>query len=232
MISKDTDDNLEKIKKRFFNVDKSKTFKNIIKEHKLDKKAVFDIGCTYGEFLCHFGTGSVGLTIIKEEADYGQSIGLDIRQGNVESKDFKITEKFDVIFANNIFEHMLSPHLFLMNMKQYLKPDGVMILGVPSVPKLTWMLNFKRFRGSLASLHINFFNRDTLMKTVEAGGWHILTCRGFHFRNKYVDYMMNLVWPHFYVVAKPIEGFSYSPKRLKETAGYDMNSSMVDSYDV
>jgi len=131
------------IEKRFENVSKSKTFGNIVKTFDLDKKSVLDIGCSYGEFLVHFGPKSVGITIVKEEVEYGKSKDLDIRLGNIESSDFNLEKKFDVIFANNIFEHLYSPHNFLCEIKKYLRPEGILILGVPCIPKIVsfWVAN-------------------------------------------------------------------------------------------
>jgi len=209
---------------RFDAVARSKTFRNIINLFSLDKKAVLDVGCTSGEFLKHFGQSSVGLTIIQDEADYGKSIGLDIRAGNVEDQKFvgQFEGAFDVVFANNIFEHMQSPHLFLERMKKCLKPDGLLILGVPCIPTIYPLMKFKKFRGALASLHINFFTRGTLIKTVEYGGWDIIETRGFHFANSLVDSLLNPIYPHFYVVAKPKKDFKIAPKRLRELEGYKL----------
>lgn len=214
------DNSTQKIEKRFENISKSKTLKNIVKSFGLDKKSVLDLGCSYGEFLVHFGPGSVGITITNEEVEYGKKRGLDIRYGNVESNDFVLEERFDVIFANNIFEHLYSPHAFLCKIKKYLKPDGILILGVPCIPKIVSLLYINKFRGSLAGAHINFFTRDTLIKTVESAGWSIQTTRGFHFLNKFIDRLLNPIYPHFYVVAQIDGNFKYTDKRMKELAGY------------
>lgn len=210
-----------KIEKRFENIAKSKTFKNIVKAYDLDKKSVLDIGCSYGEFLAFFGKGSVGITIHQEEVTYGKNKGLDIRYGNIESEDFILEEKFDVIFANNLFEHMYSPHGFLCNIKRYLKPGGILILGVPCIPKIVSLCHLNKFRGSLAGAHINFFTRNTLTKTVERGGWIPITTRGFYFSNKFIDHLLDPIYPHFYVVATINPNFKYSRGRLKELDGYD-----------
>ena len=205
---------------RFKAVEKSKTFRNIVTTFGLNRKAVLDIGCSYGEYLAHFGDGSVGLTISHDEAAYGQSRGLDVRYGNIEEENVEITEKFDAIYANNIFEHLYSPHAFLIKVRQYIQPNGILILGVPCIPKLTFLLNFSKFKGSLAVAHINFFTRDTLEKTVERGGWKVRTVRGFRLKNELVDRLLDLIYPHFYVVATPIKDFHYHEKRLNELAGY------------
>lgn len=212
------------IERRFENVSHSKTFKNIVSIFGLDKKSVLDIGCSYGEFLSHFGEGSVGITIIKDEVEYGRQKGLDIRYGNVESEDFTLEEKFDVVFANNIFEHLYSPHSFLCNVRNFLKPGGVLILGVPSIPKIVFLLRVRKFRGSLAGAHINFFTRDTLAKTVEKGGWHLHMIRGFHFKHAVIDRLLDAIYPHFYAVATIDPDFSYSKKRMRELVGYSHSS--------
>ena len=206
--------------KRFANASKSKTFLNKVHLFDLDKKSVLDIGCCNGEALVHFGSGSTGLTINPEEVATGKERGLDIRLGNIESDDFVLDQTYDVIFANNLFEHLYSPHAFLIKIKKYLKPDGLLILGVPCIPKIVSLLHITKFRGSLADSHINFFTRDTLIKTVERAGWNPMTTRGFHFANASVDHLLDPIYPHFYVVAKPDPNFKYSDKRMKELAGY------------
>jgi 2-polyprenyl-3-methyl-5-hydroxy-6-metoxy-1,4-benzoquinol methylase len=205
----------------FKNISRSKTFKNIIRHFDLDKKSVFDIGCSSGQFLIHFGPKSVGLTIIKDEVEYGKSKGLNVRYGNIESEDFILNQKFDAVFANNIFEHLESPHLFLRKITKYLLPNGILILGVPCIPKIVSLLRFNKFRGSLAIAHINFFTKETLLKTVERAGWKISAIRGFRFANKFIDKLLNPIYPHFYVIAKNDPNFKYSEKRLKEFEGYN-----------
>ena len=186
----------------------------------MDKKRVLDIGCSFGEFVARFGKGSTGITISEDEAAYGKEKGLDIRYGNIEAADFTLNEKYDAIFANNLFEHLYSPHNFLCRIKQYLKPNGILILGVPCLPKIVSLLRLNKFRGSLAVAHINFFTRDTLIKTVERAGWKPLTTRGFHFVSKFVDHLLDPIYPNFYVVATPDPDFKYAEKRMKELAGY------------
>lgn len=208
------------IEGRFSNTSRSKTFGNIVRTYSLDQKAVLDIGCSYGEFVAHFGDHSVGITIDPAEAEYGTHRGLDIRQGNIEANNFVLNETFDVIFCNNLFEHLYSPHGFLIRIKKYLKPNGQLILGVPCIPKFTSLLHLRKFRGSLAEAHINFFTLDTLHKAVERAGYDVSDIRGFHFSNHLVDHLLDWIYPHLYVVATPKADFHYTEKRMKELAGY------------
>jgi SAM-dependent methyltransferase len=208
------------IENRFKNVAKSRVFNNILKTFNLDKKSVLDLGCSYGEFLIHFGKDSVGVTIIEKEAEYAKNKGLDVRCENIESDGFVLEDKFDAIFANNIFEHLYSPHNFLIKLKKYLKPDSLLVLGVPCIPKIVSLFYLNKFKGSLAIGHINFFTHDTLIKTVERAGYKIIETRGFHFSNRIVDHILDPIYPHFYVTAFVDPDFKYPEKRLKELAGY------------
>lgn len=208
------------IERRFTNVSHSKTFRNIVTLYNLDQKSVLDVGCSYGEFLAHFGPGSVGLTIIEDEVVYGKMKGLDIRQGNIEDSSLELPQTFDVIFANNIFEHLYAPHTFLREIGKYLAPGGTLILGVPCIPKIVWLSRFKKFHGAFATAHINFFTRETLYHTMVHGGWIVEALRGFRFRQPFIDWLLNPIYPHFYGVAKEDPAFAYGTKRMKELAGY------------
>jgi 2-polyprenyl-3-methyl-5-hydroxy-6-metoxy-1,4-benzoquinol methylase len=206
--------------RRFRGVEKSKTFRNIVNAFGLKHKAVLDVGCSYGEFLIHFGPGSTGVTLTQVEVDYGREKGLDVRYGNIESDTFILEKTYDVIFANNIFEHLYSPHHFLIKIKKYLKPNGILILGVPCIPKIVSLVKLPKFRGSFAVEHINFFTRETLRKTVERGGWKVREERGFHFSNIFIDTLCNYIYPHFYVIAVSDSQFKYPERRMKELLGY------------
>lgn len=207
------------IKRRFSAVARSVTFKNIVDTHELGKKAVLDIGSAYGEHLVHFGPGSTGLTVSPEEVAYGKQQGLDTRLGNIE-EGFNPGKKYDAIFCNNLLEHLLSPHQFLVSARAFLKNDGALILGVPCIPFPSLLMKLKWFRGALATNHINFFTTRTLRLTAERAGWNIHTIRGFHFKAPLLDRMFLSAYPHLYIIATPDPSFTYSEKRKRELAGY------------
>lgn len=197
----------------------SRTFKNILTTYDLQNKKVLDIGCSYGEFLTHFGKDSLGLSVNPLEVAWGEQNNLNIKLGNIE-ESFDTDETFDVIFANNLFEHMLAPHIFLIKIKKYLKPDGILILGVPCIPYLFPLTIFKKFNGYSSPAHVNFFVKHTLGLSVRYAGWNILSNRGFIFKNKYMDHLADFICPHFYVTAHVDTDFAYDEKRKIELSGY------------
>ena len=204
----------------FARVRKSRVFSNILKTYSLDRKAVLDVGCSEGHHLACFGTGSVGLTIIEEHVAAAQAHGLTVLLKNVEDSDFSLPDTYDAIWANNIFEHLVAPHTFLINMRTPLREKGILILGVPVIPFLSFLTRFKKFRGAYAVSHVNFFTRKTLIETVRAAGWTVHEARLFYMKNKVLDYCFNLIAPHIYIVATPNQNFKYAHKRLRSLEGY------------
>lgn len=198
----------------------SRTFAHLVQRFSLDKKTAVDIGCSEGYYLAHFGTGSMGVTIIPEHIAAAKERGLAVVEGNIEDPAFSLPKKFDIAWANNLFEHMNSPHLFLMKVREFLKPDGLLILGVPVIPWFSFLTRFKRFRGAYAASHVNFFTRRTLIETVRAGGWTVREARSFYFKNGAIDALINSLAPHIYIVAHPTPGFAYPNKRLRSLRGY------------
>jgi SAM-dependent methyltransferase len=198
----------------------SRTFRHLREHFALGEKSVLDIGCSEGHYLKHFGEGSVGVTIIPEHIEAGRASGLHIVQGNIEDPEFSLPQCFDAAWANNLFEHMNAPHLFLMKVRELVRPDGVLVLGVPVIPHVPFLTRLTKFRGAYAASHVNFFTRRTLIETVRAAGWVVSEARLFYFRNRYLDALLNVITPHVYVIAHPKANFSYPEKRLKSLRGY------------
>lgn len=208
--------NVVKTGKRF-DADTSTTFKRILNTLDLDEKKVLDLGCGYGEHLMKFGKDSVGITTTNDEVEYGIEANLKIVKGNVELIDsLNLENNFQAIWANNLFEHLLSPHAFLMKLKLVADNDSRLVLGVPVVPKISTLMKFKKFRGALASPHINFFTKETLSLTVTSAGWIIEEVRPFIFKNYLLDKMISLFVPHLYIIARNDSNFIYPEKKYKE----------------
>jgi SAM-dependent methyltransferase len=216
------------IEERFNKVRASGTFNRIVSAFNLNNKKVLDLGCGYGEYLACFGPLSQGITTTKDEVSYGNSKGLNIVEGNVEKIDeLAIAKDFEAIWANNLFEHLLSPHAFLMNLKKVTKKDAVLILGVPVIPKWHWLVFFNKFRGTLASNHISFFTRESLKLTAERAGWRVIEARGF-VSPPWIDRFIKSFIPHIYVVATNDSGFKYPEKKMKEWLGQSHYDKLLD----
>ena len=214
----------------FAKVRKARVFTNIRSLFTLDKKSVLDVGCSEGHYLACFGPGSMGLTIIDEHVVRAKEYGLEVQNKNIEDPHFALDRTFDAIWCNNLFEHLESPHPFLMRMRQCLKPGGFIVLGVPVLPYMPFLTRHKKFRGAYAASHINFFFRKSLVETVRAAGWEVKEARLFYFKNPQLDFFMNLIAPHIYVIATPKENFAYAEKRERSLQGYDSHAARFEKH--
>jgi SAM-dependent methyltransferase len=218
----------ERPEDRFKPVAESGVFKRIRSHFGLSHKKVLDLGCAYGEHLVHFGPGSLGITTTSAEVAYGKEHKLPIIQGNVERLgDIHLSERFDAFWANNLFEHLLAPHAFLIEMKRYAGPDAILILGVPVLPRIASLVRLRRFRGALAVAHINFFTRETLRLTIERAGWRVQAVRPFVGSIAWLDTLLGFLSPHLYVIATNDAHFRYPEKKLKEWEDDDLYLDML-----
>ena len=218
------------IQEHFSKVKKSKTFNRILKKFNLNNKKVLDLGCGCGEYLVNFGRESIGVTTTRAEVEYGRSNNLNIKYGNVELiGGMDLAREFDVIWVNNLLEHILSPHSFLIKLKKVSTGKTVLILGVPVIPKIVCLLKLNKFRGALASNHINFFTKKSLELTVERAGWKIRDTRSFVLGIKFLDKIFTSIFsPHIYIIAENISGFAYPAQKLKEWEGDEYYKPLIN----
>ena len=69
----------------------------------------------------------------------------------------KITEKFDLIVMNHVLEHVLQPSKILKQVRNLLKPDGKLVVVVP-----TYTVTFMDYTDSLIKYVNNFADNGNL----------------------------------------------------------------------
>ncbi|MFP5318556.1 MAG: class I SAM-dependent methyltransferase [Acidimicrobiia bacterium] len=143
----------------------------VVRHFGLDRMRVLDVGCGKGDYLAHFGPGSVGLELNESYVQAAREKGLDARQGNVTVEGIPPgLGTFDAIWASALIEHLNSPHEFLVSLRQSLNPEGLLVALVP----VTGPLRKGPWRGFLAVDHVNFFTPRTFRYTIERGGFDVL----------------------------------------------------------
>jgi SAM-dependent methyltransferase len=95
---------------------------------------MLDIGCGYGFGLdvaqVLFGWSAVGADPSRAAERGRAELGLDIRSGTVDDA-FAADERFDVVFASEVLEHVPDPRAFLRTIRDRLSPHGVLALTTP-----------------------------------------------------------------------------------------------------
>ena len=94
----------------------------------LDVGCGFGFGLDLGERLR--GWQGVGLDPSPAASVGRAALGLDIRTGLLDA-EFAPGERFDVILASELFEHISDPRSFLDHVRNHLADDGVVVLATP-----------------------------------------------------------------------------------------------------
>ena len=149
----------------------------LVREHDFHKKRVLDIGCFYGQTLLYWGENSEGIDISERAIRFLKELGINGYNFNVEDGFSPLQDKkYEAIYCNNLIEHLLAPHLFLMRLNVLLLPQsGILAIGMPVTSGMFSCL-WKLFgiKGWLAKEHINFFTVRTARLTLERAGFEII----------------------------------------------------------
>lgn len=147
-------------------------------------KEVLDLGCVDHEASQEEGKDwlhrkirqsarkTTGVDYAEPEVQRLRSKGYDVVCGNVESLDLK--QKFDVVTAGNIIEHLSNPGLFLETVKRHLKPEGVFTVttdncyGLRSLKAVTFHDGVRPNRE-----HTMTFEEEVLKQLLERHGFKI-----------------------------------------------------------
>nr|MBI4156734.1 class I SAM-dependent methyltransferase [Candidatus Woesearchaeota archaeon] len=112
-------------------------FKNILRIVKKYKRngRFLDIGCAAGYFLNlarKYGYQVHGVEISKFASEFARKkFKLDVFNGELENAKFK-DNFFDIVVAANVLEHVEDPNKFLLEIKRILKPNGILVIDIPT----------------------------------------------------------------------------------------------------
>ncbi len=195
--------------------------KILVQKYHFDKKVVLDAGCYCGQSLLYWGPNSEGIEIRDHAVRFLKSLNKTIHQLNIEDEflDPEV-KKFDVVYSNNLIEHLVSPHLFLARAYSILKPGGILAIGHPVIPPLIFRKLWRLFGypGWLGEEHITFFTPKTAKFTLERAGFKVKEqyCPKIGQINPTLGKMCAPIGSRVLSVCQKIENFKYAQKRLPE----------------
>jgi SAM-dependent methyltransferase len=84
-------------------------------------------------------------------------------------------DAFDVVFMNHVLEHISDDVAALSETYRILKPNGILILGVPNEGAAFWKLAYRLQPKSLATTdHVHFYTKNTALARAESVGLRLL----------------------------------------------------------
>ncbi len=168
---------------RMFPFGSHSIIKNIIGTNKI----VLDVGCASGDLgrLCENNTfyGIDGNTdaINKAKLIYKDVKLIDL---NLIPANPLFDEKFDYIIFADVLEHLLYPEQLLMHFRNYLKPEGKIIVSLPNVAlwRIRLLLLAGKFDytdyGVLDRTHLHLYTFDTAKKLLTTVGLNVISEQG------------------------------------------------------
>lgn len=112
----------------------------------------------------------------KEQVENMNNNGFTTVHGDAES--FKIDDKFDVIVAGELIEHLSNPGLFLDNVAQHLNDNGILLLTTPnrySIDYISYSLIKAvpmKYKKEIAK-HVTCFDEDLLTSLISRHGFKV-----------------------------------------------------------
>lgn len=148
----------------------------------IKKGTVLDIGCWEGTQLEYFnkeGWHCTGIELNRKAAAVAASKGIEVCQITLAEFFRKFTRrKWDVINAAYILEHIPHPADFLIEIKKYLKKNGIIIIEIPNEfnPFQLAYLNEYRLQPYWIKLpdHLNYFDKSGIENLMNRTGWRII----------------------------------------------------------
>jgi SAM-dependent methyltransferase len=144
--------------------------------HPRPDPTILDIGCGTGLFLSlaqQAGYDTRGIELSAAAVAYGrQRFGLEIDCGALDDVALP-PASFDVVTLWHVLEHLPNPVGALRRVKQALRPDGLLLLGVPNFGSLEARLFGRRWYSLDAPRHFSQFTPETLARALVKAGLEV-----------------------------------------------------------
>jgi len=150
-------------------------------------KKVLDVGCGNGSFASVVKQQNQaevwGIEMMEDEAKAAETLLDKVFIGTCEQYINELpSHYFDVIYFNDVLEHLVDPYSVLEAMKQKLAPGGVVISSIPNVRfyrTFSRVVFAKDWRyddfGIMDKTHLRFFTGKSIRRMYEELDYKVVT---------------------------------------------------------
>jgi SAM-dependent methyltransferase len=135
---------------------------------------LLDFGCGAGGFLLEAraaGFDVMGLEVNRDLAAHIlRTYDIPVYQGLVDDSAFA-PERFDVIISSQVFEHLLDPCRTLRELRDHLRPSGLILIEFPNLHDIRERL---RRGATMDDSHLFYFSRRSLGRLLGDAGFRVL----------------------------------------------------------
>jgi 2-polyprenyl-3-methyl-5-hydroxy-6-metoxy-1,4-benzoquinol methylase/glycosyltransferase involved in cell wall biosynthesis len=148
-------------------------------------KRVLELGCGCGHMsraLSEQGCHVVGIEIHPQAAQTASAACERVIVGDLDYLNFDKelgSDRFDVVLAADVLEHLKDPLFVLQAIKQFLLPHGYIVVSVPNVAHISIRLALLAGKfpyspmGLLDQTHLRFLTRESLETLIESAQFAI-----------------------------------------------------------
>ena len=99
--------------------------------------------------------------------------------GDLEQLDLRALGRYKALLFGDVLEHLVDPVSVLRQMREHLKPSGVLVVSIPNIANwsmrlrlLAGLFNYTE-RGILDRTHLRFYTKRTAIRMIEDGGFAV-----------------------------------------------------------
>ena len=151
-------------------------------------RTFLDIGCGEGWALNFFkqkGWVVLGLDYSSFGCEkFNPNCMENLISGNVYDGINKLIaegRKFDVVWVDNVLEHVINPEAIIQDFKKIINPNGILVIEVPN--DFSIVQNHAFAKGNIDKQywvvipdHLSYFSKESLENLLNGNGWQSITC--------------------------------------------------------
>lgn len=139
---------------------------------------MLEIGCSYGGALAEFrsrGWAVEGVEMDERAARWARNnMTLRVHTGTLSDARENLRPPYDVVACYHVLEHIPDPHAFLLDVRELLTPEGLLVLRTPNASSFIARSVSGWWEWCVAPEHVHLFSVSSLRRTLEAAGFQTL----------------------------------------------------------
>ncbi len=167
-------------------------------------KTVLDVGCGEGAFAAlikeKYKTETWGIEYMEDHGKQAEKVLDKVFIGPCENFIESLPDNhFDVIYCNDVLEHLVDPEWVLENIQSKLTENGIIISSIPNMryhsalKKLVINKSWEYERsGVMDKTHLRWFTKKSIRNMYERLGYEVVTHKGINKTRSIKPYLYNI----------------------------------------
>ena len=124
--------------------------------------------------ICGVADRCVGVDVLAEEVERIRALGYELLVCDATSNEF-LGERFDVIYAGDVIEHVDSPVALLRFCARHLKPNGAVFVRTPNPHCFDYLHTVKRRGTDVSNLeHVSYISPVHMLELARRSGLNLV----------------------------------------------------------